>query len=387
MPSVKDQQQGSVYQRADGQWTGSIELGRDASGKRIRKVVYGRDERHVRYRLETFLSRRTEGAILTTAEEHYADFLPRWFLTLRPRPQGKYSPTTLHGYRGLMERYLIPRIGHVAVGELNADHVEDLQEGMLNAGLSSQTVLNTRNLLRVAVRYAMRRRLLTSDPFALVEAPPASRGTGRALEPHEAQRFMAAIKDDRLEAAFLLELALGLRRSEVLGLTWPAIDLAAGQLHVRQGLHQRAGMGIFLTEPKSKRSNRVLGLPRRVTEALRARWEQRLRDEALAAERWRDDQGYVFCGPFGGLPSPDSYSDALKAALRKAGLHDIRGHDLRHSASSILQAMGLPPLAAMGVLGHSSPQMTMGIYGHMLDASRLQAATLMDQYLDEVSSS
>jgi integrase len=82
---------------------------------------------------------------------------------------------------------------------------------------------------------------------------------------------------------------------------------------------------------------------------------------------------------------PGHFTNHLKAALRSAGLGHLRGHDLRHSASSILQARGLPPLAAMEVLGHASPDVTMGIYGHMFSSSRRQAAELMDRYLDEVS--
>src|SRR5207302_10756591 len=67
-----------------------------------------------------------------------------------------------------------------------------------------------------------------------------------------------------------------------------------------------------------------------------------------------------------------------------ANTRHLRGRELRHSASSILQALGLPPLAATEVLGHASPDVTMGIYGHLLSASRRQAAELMDGYLDQL---
>jgi integrase len=380
----RQRSQGAIYQRANGQWCGSLELGRDQTGKRKRKVVYGLTERDVERKIQTVRQRQADGAVITSAEDRMADFLRRWFKTLHPRPQGKYSPNTLYEYGRKLERELIPRLGHIAVGELNADHIEAFQESMFANGLSSQTVLNARNLLRLAVKYAMRRRMLLHNPIDLVEAPPASVGTGRALEPTEAQRFLVAIAGHRLEAAFLMELALGLRRSEALGLEWADVDVAKGQVRIHQGLHRR-GRETFIIQPKSRRGNRSLVLPRRLVEALRRRHIQRLEEELLAGATWQGSP-YVFCTARGADPSPNTYSSELTRILRSAGLGDVRGHDLRHSASSILQALGLPPLATMGVLGHSSPAMTMGIYGHMLDASRYQAAQLMDQYLDEVSS-
>src|SRR4030095_15758067 len=164
--------QGAIYQRATGQWCGSLELGRDQNGKRKRKVVYGTTERAVQRKIDALWERRSEGAIVSTADERMATFLPRWFRTLRPRAQGKYSPTPLHEYEGLIRRHLVPRLARIVVGELNADAVEALQEGMFDDGCASQTVLNARNLLRMAVKYAMRRRLLTYNPIDLVEAPP-----------------------------------------------------------------------------------------------------------------------------------------------------------------------------------------------------------------------
>ena len=95
------------------------------------------------------------------------------------------------------------------------------------------------------------------------------------------------------------------------------------------------------------------------------------------APRVYDNQGYT-------VRAQRHFTNAIKSALRTAGVGHLRGHDLRHSASSILQALGLPPLAAMEVLGHASPDVTMGIYGHLLSASRRQAADLMDGYLDQL---
>jgi integrase len=387
--------EGSVYQRADGRWCAVIDLGRDIRGKRQRRVVYGRTRREVQRKAEEARLEHLQALSRAPRRELLGPFLDRWFQTLKPRPAGRYSPTTLVGYANVIERHLKPQLGHIRLVDLNADHIQRLQDRMLKAGYASQTALNARNILRGAIKYAQRQRLLLYNPAELVEPPQASRGIGRTMEPAAARRFLDAIRGHRLEAAFLMELALGLRRSEVLGLHWEDVDLQPGseQLRVRKGLHKVNGQGFMLLEPKSERSKRTLALPKRLVALLERRRRDQLDERRCAGPRWQE-WGLVFTSadpPHGRRPAtvggpinPADFGRSLKARLVEAGVGEFRGHDLRHWAASILQALGLPPQAAMDALGHASPQVTMGIYGHLLDASRRQAAALMDGFLDEL---
>lgn len=191
----------------------------------------------------------------------------------------------MKGYADAIRLHLKPRLGQVRITDLNADHIQALQDGMLQGGLAGQTVLNVRNILRGAIRHAMRQRLLTYNPVELVEAPPGSSGAGQAIESEGARRFLEMIRGHRLEAAFLMELALGCRRSEILGLPWDAVDLRPGQerLRVRQGLHRVKGRGLLVLTPKSPRGDRTLALPKRLAALLRQRQADQ-QTEQLAAE-------------------------------------------------------------------------------------------------------
>lgn len=352
--------EGSIRKRADGRWEATVDMG-FVDGKRRRLSVYAKTRREVVEKLDELRAQRSQGVSIAPRKERLGEFLDRWHASLKPRPQGRYSPTTLKGYEDVVRLHLKPRLGSVRVADLNAEHVQALQDGMLKAGYASQSVLNVRNILRAALRVAMRQRLLSFNPVELVEAPPASRGTGQAIEPDGAPRFLAPIRGHRLEAAFLMELALGCRRSEVLGLTWDAVNLEPGQerVHIRQGLHRVKGRGILVLEPKSERGNRTLALPRRLVALLRQRRDERLREQLAAAQHWQAS-GLVFTTIRGTPLEPSHFTHAVKDMLRAAGLARLRGHDLRHSAASILQALGLPPQATMGVLGHASPDVTMG---------------------------
>jgi len=277
--------EGSIFRRADGRWAAAVDLGY-AGDKRNRMTVYGRTRREIQEKLDVLRLQQARGIPLSGRRETVETLLDRWYATLKPRPQGRYSPTTLKGYADAIRLHLKPRLGEMRIADLNADHVQALQNGMLDGGLAGQTVLNVRNILRGAMRHAMRQRLLTYNPIELVEAPPASSGTGQAIEPEGARRFLEAIRGHRLEAAFLMELALGCRRSEILGLEWDAVDLRPGheRLHVRQGLHRVKGQGLLVLTPKSQRGDRTLALPRRMAALLRQRQEDQLTEQLAAGE-------------------------------------------------------------------------------------------------------
>jgi integrase len=268
-------------------------------------------------------------------------------------------------------------------------HIERFQDTLRKGGRSSQTILNARNVLRGALSYAVRMGLIDVNPVTRVIPPPASRFEGQTIDDDGGRRLIQAIRGDRLEAAIYLELACGLRRSEVLGLEWNAIeDLDAPtidprrrpRLHVRQTRQSVKGIGMVLQEPKTRRSRRTLLLPPFLVRVLRERREQQVvemvrRTTVLSKHR------FVFTNPDGSPIAPNTFTRGIKALLMKAGLPPtMRGHDLRHSFASILQAEGLPLSGTMGALGHSSVNVTMGIYAHATDPLRAMAADIFDAY-------
>jgi integrase len=381
---------GSITQLPNGKQRVWVSLGRDPrTGKRLRHSVLASSESEAKKVRKELLRQKDAGQDLINADTPFGEICERWFATLRARPQGDFSPNTLRGYRLILDRYVKPRVGKLKVGMFSWQHLEDLQDDLFSFDLSSQTVLNVRNCLRGPVTYALQRRLLLINPFDLVKAPAGSRGRDQIIEPEGAKRFLEVIRGHRLEAAFLMEIAMGCRRAEVIGLCWPAIDLTPGKerLAIRSTLHRLPALGHFTLEPKSHRGKRTLAIPQRVWSALRARkTAQELERTEPRPLRIPPDQDWVFTSPRTGGPcSPNSYSHWLKKCLIEAGVGHLCGHSLRHSVNTILIEKGLSPLGAMNVLGHASTQVSMGIYGHQLDSSRVEAARIMDRWLDEVS--
>src|SRR5262249_11387023 len=124
--------EGSIFRRADGRWAAEADFGY-SGGKRNRTTVYGRMRKEVQEKLDGLRLEQRRGIPLSSRGDTVEVLLDRWYSTLKPRPQGRYSPTTLKGYADAVRLHLKPRLGHVRIADLNADHIQSLQDGMLEA--------------------------------------------------------------------------------------------------------------------------------------------------------------------------------------------------------------------------------------------------------------
>ena len=149
-----------------------------------------------------------------------------------------------------------------------------------------------------------------------------------------------------------------------MGLRWPDVDLERGRIAVWQSLERQKGNGLVLTETKTDRSRRTIALPPPLVNALRAHRVQQLEERLAASTRWRND-GFVFASRVGSGLEPRNLHRAFKAVLVRAGIPDIRFHDLRHSAASLMLAQGVSMRVVMEVLGHSSIGLTANTYSHV----------------------
>lgn len=255
-------------------------------------------------------------------------------------------------------------------------------------GLSPQTVRSTLTTFGAVVQSYVDQGALVRNVIALVERPKDAdpdyapvesaaaadvEPTAKSWTPAEVGQFRESVREHRLFACWLLS-CYGLRRSEVLGLRWSAIDLDTGTLAVRRG---RVAVGSEAVEgaPKSKRSRRDLPLPADVIEALRV-LKTRQKREAIALQRgWSDERLVAVredCTPL----RPESYTDEFQRLRRRAGLRRIRLHGLRNTSVSLMLDQGHPPHIVAAWHGHD-PAVTLSIYSDVkADELRAVGASL-----------
>ena len=140
------------------------------------------------------------------------------------------------------------------------------------------------------------------------------------------------------------------------------------------------------TEPKTAKSKRQIALPDFVVAALKLHEVKQQELRLKMGQRWQD-KGLVICNHFGGFIGTAFLTTRFKKLLGLAGLPNVRFHDLRHSAATLLFAMGVHPKIVQELLGHSSVAITMDVYSHALPSMHQEAMRKMDSLFRDKRSS
>lgn len=168
---------------------------------------------------------------------------------------------------------------------------------------------------------------------------------------------------------------LGLRRGEILALSWDAINFDAGTLSISAARLATAG-GATTGAPKTKTSVRTLPMPDDLTAALRRVRKRQLESKLRLGSKWKDS-GYVVVDEFGVAPYPDTLTAAWRKALANAGLAHVRLHDARHSCATLMHLGGVPTVVIAAWLGHQDPGFTLRTYAHSNHDALADAAAML----------
>lgn len=385
---------GSIYKRAsDGRWVGAVNLG-DVGGKRVRRVVYGETQAEVVDKITRIREEHRQGLPVAADVVLVGDFLSTWLENIaRPR----LRPNTFAGYADTIRVHIKPAIGKLKLQDLTTDHVEALFKRKLDNGLSASTIRGIRAVLRTALQSAVRKGRLVRNVASLAEIPKVIQREIVPLSVEETRRLIESMRGHRFDAAFLVALVLGLRRGEILGLTWQAVDVTSRMLHVKQQLQHLKKAGVDALPPKLRgsihwvdddhalvplktaKALRSLQMPAVVIDALKRRKKQQARDRLAAGSAWKDQSGLVFTNEDGSVVTGSMITHAWEHVLEAAKLPKKRFHDARHGAGSTLLSLGVDLKTISAFLGHSTIKLTADTYLHASSVVLGDAATKLDK--------
>jgi len=369
----------SIHKDTSGRWHGYVSMGLKENGQRDRRHVSGTSRVSVVAKVRDLERKRDAGTVEAAGSSlTVSGWLDHWLVNIAAR---KVRPRTLESYDSIVRLHLKPGLGHHRLERLQPEHLERHYSKLLAGGMAASTVLRVHRVLSRALKVAVQRGKINRNVATLVDPPAARRpDTGRPLDVQEARRVLKAAQSHRNAARWTVALALGLRQSEALGLQWSDIDLEQGTLSVRRGLHRVSGKGLVYEEPKAERSRRTLALPAALTEALRQHRAAQSQERLAAGPLW-EDHDLVFCQVNGRPIERRSDWRAWKVLLRDAGVRDVRLHDGRHTAATLLLTAGVHPRVVMELLGHSQMRTTTDTYSHVLPALAQEAADRMGDAL------
>jgi integrase len=371
MPGRRGNSEGSIVKRSDGRWMARFTLD---SGQR--KTFYAKTRQEAARQLAEALRDRDKGLPIIEERQTLEQYLTRWFEIVQPT----VGPTSFKKYRQQLLLHVAPTLGGVSLSKVSAQQLQLLYAAKLKQGLSGTTVNLLHKIIHRALDDALRLGLVQRNVADMVDPPRRTPFEMNPLTLDQARALLAAAAGTRHEALCALALSTGMRRGELLALTWRHVDLDQRILQVRATLKRYDGR-FFIAETKTRRSRRRIALTPSVCDALR-RHRAQLKEERLALGQAWNDYDLVFPNAIGyPLDERSMVRYWFRPLLKKAGLPLIRFHDLRHTAATLLLLAGVHPKVVSEMLGHASIAITLDLYSHVLPDMQREATMAMERVL------
>ncbi len=322
-------------------------------------------KREAQAQLVKILSQIQTGTYVSPDKVTLQDFIRYQWL---PAIRSEIRPLTLASYAQL-SKHIITSCGRVQLQRLTPAHVKRLHVELDNKGLAPNTIIRVHTTLRRCLRDAADWGFVTRNVADSAHPPRVkNKQAMRVWSTEQTRTFLAHVQTERLYPMWLLFATTGMRRGEVLGLRWDAIDIKTGTLEVRQTLVP-LGKDTALSEPRTAAGRRSIDLDPATVAALRL-WR-----ETQTAERWRwkelwTDTGLVFTKE-NGLPyHPQHVTKMFKRRAELAGLPVIPLHSLRHSWATAALRAGENAKVVQQQLGHASVSITLDVYAAVMPGDR-----------------
>ena len=296
----------------------------------------------------------------------FADYLEQWLKVAR----STVKTITYSGYAEQVQKRISPwfRERGIALTELQASDIQDSDSFRLET-VKATTVIHDHAVIHRALKYAVKMDMISVNPADKVERPRKEAFQSSFYDRNELNRLFEAAKGTRLEIPVMLAAFYGLRRSEVLGLRWDAIDFNSNTITVRHTVtaFNMDGKHMLIASDTTKTKSSMRTLKREQAENRR-----------LCGRSYCPDYiGYICVDEMGNLIQPNYISTAFRKLLERNGLRSIRFHDLRHSCACMMLISGVAMKQIQEWLGHSDFSTTANIYAHLDYNSKLSSAEAM----------
>lgn len=316
----------------------------------------------------------------------FIDFMKSWLKIIKPT----IDDNTFESY----EQMVNYRINNyftthkITLTELEPIHIQDFYSYMLNDGLSANTVVHHHSIIHEALDYAFKMNMVPINVSNKVQRPKIEQYIGKFYSENELNELFEISKGDPLELVIFITAFYGLRRSEVLGLKWDAIDFQNNILTIKHTIVPTTINGkkqiLAKDKTKNKTSYRSLPLIPEVSDKLQKFKQLQENNKKLCGKNYNNKYiDYICVDNMGNLLKPDYISKHFKRILINNNLKIIRFHDLRHSCASLLLARGISLKEIQEWLGHSNFNTTANIYAHLDTKVKQKSANVLSSILGQ----
>ncbi len=309
----------------------------------------------------------------------FTDFLLKWLRVAK----STVKLTTYASYEMMATRIIIPYFEtlNIKLKELTTEDIQDFYSAQLER-VSANTVIHYHAVIHRALKYAVKIKTIQSNPAVNVERPRKEKFIGSFYDKKEINTLFDIIQGHPLEVAIKLAAFYGLRREEIIGLKWTAIDFENNTLTIQHTVTECNLDGkhieVASDTAKTDSSLRTMPLVTNFRAMLLAKKEKQEHYRKLCGRSYcKEYLDYIFVNEMGERWKPRYLSDGFKRILEQNGLRRIRFHDLRHTCASLLLANNVPMKKIQEWLGHSDFSTTANIYAHLDYQSKISSAEAM----------
>lgn len=323
------------------------------------------------------------------SEMLFTIFLTDWLDMM----QSSVEEVTHAAYSMTIKRKVIPYFDRMHPGlklcDVKPKHIQDYYTyEMKHNGMSANTVIHRHANIRKALQYAYKTGLINSNPADCVQRPRKEKFQASFYNEKELEQLFKVVKGDPVEFAVIVAAFYGLRRSEVIGLKWDAIDFEHKTITIRHTVTQftKDGKSVIVEKDrtKTKSSYRTLPLVPPFEELLlRMKAQQKMNRKLCGRSYCKKYLDYIYVNEIGELVKPGYLTQHFPNLLEKNNMRRIRFHDLRHSCASLLYANGVSLKEIQEWLGHSDISTTSNIYTHLNFDSKVASANAILAFYPE----
>lgn len=319
----------------------------DSAGKRKPKwISTGLTIKGNKKRAEQMLmeERRKYANAKTGDDVLFADFMEQWLEIVK----STVSIPTYSSYVNAVKSIIAPyfRKKKILLRDLQAHDIQMFYQEQLQR-VKASSVIHYHANIHKALKYAVKNDMIPSNPADKVERPKQDKFYGNFYDRDELNKLFEAVAGTKLELPVLLGAFYGLRRSEIVGLKWSAIDFEQNTITISHTVTScnLDGKCVIVAKDttKTKSSRRTLPLVPYFHEKLLAVKAQQERNQKLCGRSYnREFLEYICVDDIGDRFKPNYITSQFPKLLERNGFRKIRFHDLRHSCASLLLASGVP---------------------------------------------
>jgi integrase len=383
----------SLQKRGDDSYLLIVEAGIVSDGKRIRrtKTVKAKGLREARKKLAEFQTEVEAGEYNAPEKMTFTAFVDDWRVKYAEQVDG-LSPLTLKNYNAILNTRIIPVFGHLQVRDIKTMHIVNFINDLKSPGsrtdgrgesISQGTVLYIYKVLKNVLIRATKWRIILKNPMDGISKPKVEQEKMQYLDGDEAHLVIEALSKEPVawRMFFLGSLLGGFRRGELVGLEWHSVSYEDHSISIQQSISLTERGKAMVKSPKTKSSIRIVDMPEWYMRDLRKFHNQSKLDRMNAGEQWLEgERSYVFHTGFGKPYYHNTPSLWWRRFLKRHNLKQIRLHDLRHSAASLLLEEGVDLKTIQERLGHKKYQTTADIYAHISEKVKKQSASKLDKF-------